>query len=119
MHCNGTELALKRAKMLKIQRAGNGEVVFTVSGQMDRENVAELKTLISSEANGRRIVLELKDLILVDQGVVTFLELCLAKTRSTFEINKMQRGCVTCYMGPAGAVMGQTRFSVGTGLPGD
>src|SRR6266403_831403 len=40
--------------------------------------------------------------------------LCLAKTRSTFEINKMQRGCVTCYMGPAGAVMGQTRFSVGT-----
>jgi hypothetical protein len=39
---------------------------------------------------------------------------CLAKTRSTFEISKMQRGCVTCYMGPAGAVMGQTRFSVGT-----
>jgi len=38
----------------------------------------------------------------------------LAKTSSTFEINKMQRGCVTCYMGPAGAVMGQTRFSVGT-----
>jgi len=42
------------------------------------------------------------------------MRLCRAKTRSTFEINKMQRGCVTCYMGPAGAVMGQTRFSVGT-----
>jgi hypothetical protein len=41
--------------------------------------------------------------------------LCLAKIRSTFEIDKMQRGCVTCYMGPAGAVMVQTRFSVGTG----
>jgi len=32
--------------------------------------------------------------------------LCVAKT--------MQSGCVTCYMGPAGAVMGQTRFSAGT-----
>jgi len=40
--------------------------------------------------------------------------LCLTKSRSTFEINKMQRGCVTCYMGPAGAIMGQARFSVGT-----
>jgi hypothetical protein len=40
--------------------------------------------------------------------------MCLAKTRSTFEITKMHRGRVTCYMGPAGAVMGQTRFSVGT-----
>src|SRR6266576_4693441 len=39
---------------------------------------------------------------------------CLAKIRSTFEINKMQRGCVTCYKGTAGAVMGQTRLSVGT-----
>ncbi len=36
------------------------------------------------------------------------------RQRSTCEINKMQRGFVTCYMGPAGAVMGQTRFSVGT-----
>ena len=78
MHCNGTELALKRAKMLKIQRAGNGEVVFTVSGQMNRENVAELKSLIRLEANARPIVLDLKDLILVDQDVVTFLERCEA-----------------------------------------
>ena len=50
----------------------------------------------------------------VPQMVDRKVSLCLAKTRSTFEINKMQRGCVTRYMGPAGAVMGQTRFSVGT-----
>jgi len=78
MHCNGTELIFKRRKMLKIQRVGNREVAFTVSGQMDGENLAELKTLISSEANGRRIVLNLKDLILVDQGAVSFLERCEA-----------------------------------------
>ncbi len=64
--------------MLMIRRAGNGEVVFTVSGQMDRGNVAELQSIISSEATGRRIVLDLKDLILADQVVVSFLVRCEA-----------------------------------------
>ena len=64
--------------MLKIQRAANGGVVFTLSGRMDAENVAELKALFGSEAKGRRIVLDLKDLILVDQDAVTFLERCEA-----------------------------------------
>src|SRR6267378_1558717 len=45
-----------------------------------------------------------------------FRMLCLAKTRSTFEINKMQRGCVTCVTWALRAVMGQTGFSVGTAL---
>jgi hypothetical protein len=31
--------------MLKITKAANGEVVFAVSGRMDAENLAELKTL--------------------------------------------------------------------------
>jgi len=78
MHCNGTALVFERGKMLMIRRAGNGEVVFTVSGQMDRGNVAELQSLISSEATGRRIVLDLKDLILADQDVVSFLVRCEA-----------------------------------------
>jgi anti-anti-sigma regulatory factor len=62
--------------MLKIQRAANGEVVFTLIGRMDGENVAELKTILSSEAKGRRIVLDLKDLTLVDRDAVGFLEHC-------------------------------------------
>ena len=64
--------------MLKITRAGNGEVVFTVSGRMDAENLAELKTLFSSEASGRRITLDLKELTLVDEDAVRFLERCEA-----------------------------------------
>ena len=62
--------------MLRIQRSENGEVVFTLSGQMDEEPMAELETLISSEANGRRIVLDLKDLTLVNEDAITFLERC-------------------------------------------
>jgi anti-anti-sigma regulatory factor len=62
--------------MLKIQRSANGEVVFTLIGRMDVENVAELKTLFESEGKGRRIVLDLKDLTLVDRDAVVFLERC-------------------------------------------
>jgi anti-anti-sigma regulatory factor len=63
--------------MLRIQRSANGEAaVFTLSGQMDEESIAELETLINSEANGRRIVLDLKDLTLVNEDAITFLERC-------------------------------------------
>ena len=62
--------------MLKIQRVSNSQVVFTLTGQMDSENVGELKGLIESEARGRRIVLELSDLTLVDRDAVKFLEHC-------------------------------------------
>jgi hypothetical protein len=60
--------------MLRIKRAENGEVVFTLSGRMDEGDLAELETLIGSEANGVRIALDLKDLMLVNQDAINFLE---------------------------------------------
>jgi anti-anti-sigma regulatory factor len=64
--------------MLKITRAANGEVVFKLSGRMDAENLTELETLMTSEADGRHIVLDLRDLTLVDQDAVSFLKRCEA-----------------------------------------
>ena len=64
--------------MLKITRAVNGEVVIKLSGRMDVENIAELETLVRKETDGRRIVLDLKDLILVDRDAVRFLGSCEA-----------------------------------------
>jgi hypothetical protein len=64
--------------MFKITRAANGEVVFKLSGRMGAENIGELEKLVSAEASGRRIVLDLKDLRLVDQDVVSFLRRCEA-----------------------------------------
>jgi anti-anti-sigma regulatory factor len=64
--------------MLKITRAANGEVVFKLSGRMGAENVGELERLFSAEGGGRRIVLDLKDLTLVDQDAVSFLRRCEA-----------------------------------------
>ena len=64
--------------MLKITRAANGEVVIKLSGRMDADNVGELETLVRKETDGRRIVLDLKDLTLVDQDAVSFLKRCEA-----------------------------------------
>ena len=64
--------------MLRITWDTNGEVVFKVSGRLDAENVGDLKALFSSEAKGRRIVLDLFELTLVDRDAVRFLERCEA-----------------------------------------
>jgi hypothetical protein len=62
--------------MLKIQRISNGQVTLSLSGRMDEEQIAELKTLMAAEPNGRRIALDLKDLTLAGQEVIRFLERC-------------------------------------------
>ena len=64
--------------MLRITRATNGEVIIKLSGRMDTENVGELETLVREEAQGRRIVLDLRDLTLVDKDAVSFLKRCEA-----------------------------------------
>lgn len=65
--------------MLRIQRSANGEVVFKLSGRMETANVSELKAMFKTETNGRRIILDLKDLTLVDRDAVMFLGRCKAK----------------------------------------
>jgi hypothetical protein len=67
-------------RMLRIRRSANDEVVFTLSGQMEEESIAELETLIGSEAKGRRIVLDLKDVTLVNENAITFLVRCGANS---------------------------------------
>jgi hypothetical protein len=64
--------------MLRITRTENGELVFKLSGRIETKNIAELKSLLRAETNGRRILLDLNDLILVDQDVVSFLRHCEA-----------------------------------------
>ena len=55
-------------QMLRITWDTNGEVVFKVSGRLDAESVGDLEALFGSEANGRRIVLNLLELTLVRVG---------------------------------------------------
>jgi anti-anti-sigma regulatory factor len=60
--------------MLRITRTANGGVVFKLSGRIQTENIAELEALLSAETSGRHVLLDLSDLTLVDQGVVSFLK---------------------------------------------
>jgi hypothetical protein len=76
--CGDAREVVRKGKMLRITWDTNGEVVFKVSGRLDSENVGDLKALFSSEANGRRIVLDLLELILVDRDAVRFLKGCEA-----------------------------------------
>jgi hypothetical protein len=62
--------------MLKLTRSANGEVVIKLSGRMAADSLGELEKLISAESDGRRIVLDSKDLKLVDQDAVSFLKRC-------------------------------------------
>ena len=61
---------------MRIQRSGNGELVFKLSGRIDKENVPELQALIGAEVTGKHLVLDLKDVTLVGQDGVTFLAEC-------------------------------------------
>ena len=68
----------KRGQMLKIQRAENAKVVFTLSGRIEIEDVAELQRLLALERVDHHMVLDLEDITLVDREAVTFLARCEA-----------------------------------------
>ncbi len=64
--------------MLRIQRASNGKVVFRLSGRIAQEDVEELRRLFDLETKTVHIVLNLKELVLVDGDAVDFLAGCEA-----------------------------------------
>jgi anti-anti-sigma regulatory factor len=64
--------------MLKIQRSVNGRVVFTLSGRIEAEDVKELRELLALETAGQQLVLDLRDVTLVNEGAVNFLAACEA-----------------------------------------
>jgi len=76
----GAKLALwdPKERMLRIHRKANGVVVFTLSGRIDKEHVAELEKLIGAEGKDRHIILDLKDMTLTGQDGIAFLAQCEA-----------------------------------------
>jgi anti-anti-sigma regulatory factor len=60
--------------VLRIQRAEDGNwAVFNLSGRMDAEHVAEIQRLFEFDANNQILVLDLKEVTLVDRHAVSFL----------------------------------------------
>jgi anti-anti-sigma regulatory factor len=81
--------------MLRIQRTGDGDVVFTLSGRLDKEHVAELESLIGAEGKDRRIVLDLRDMTLTGQDGITFLAKCEADGISLVNCDPYVREWIT------------------------
>jgi hypothetical protein len=63
--------------MWKVQKMAEGErVLLNVGGRLEGRELAELQSVIASESQDRRIALDLRDLKLVDQETVAFLDRC-------------------------------------------
>jgi len=65
--------------MLRARKTGNGRVLFTLSGRIETtEEIDQLQQLIAGEASGQQLVLDLRDVTLVNQAAVDFLLRCEA-----------------------------------------
>ena len=65
--------------MLRIERSANGQVVFTLSGRMQTEDIEQFQQLLIVETPGQPVMFDLGDVTLVNQDAVTFLADCEAK----------------------------------------
>ena len=65
--------------MLRIERITNGQVVFTLSGRMQTEDIEQVQQLLVVETPGQPVMLDLRDVTLVNQDAVTFLADCEVK----------------------------------------
>ena len=64
--------------MLRTRRTGNGQVLFTLSGRIETEDIKQLQELLAVETSGQQLILDLRDVTLVNQGAVKFLGSCEA-----------------------------------------
>ena len=64
--------------MLRIERSAKGQVVFTLSGRMQTEDIEQFRQLLVVEAPGQPVMFDLRDVTLVNQDAVTFLADCEA-----------------------------------------
>jgi len=64
--------------MLRTRRTGNAHVLFTLSGRIETENIKQLQQLLAAEISGQQLILDLRDVTLVNQDAVKFLGRCEA-----------------------------------------
>jgi hypothetical protein len=68
-----------RSMTFRIETAARGTVrVFILSGRIDMQAIAELRRLFELQTNRHDIVLDLKDVGVVDRGVTRFFVRCEA-----------------------------------------
>lgn len=74
MRCNGADMTFR------IETAARGRLtVFILSGRIETQAMSELKRLFEGQTDWRDIVLDLKDVRVMDRDVVPFLMSCEAE----------------------------------------
>jgi hypothetical protein len=63
--------------MLRIERSANGQVVFTLSGRIQTEDIKQFEQPLV-ETPGQPLIFDLRDVTLVNQDAVKFLARCEA-----------------------------------------
>jgi hypothetical protein len=65
--------------MLRTRRTGNDRALFTLSGRIETtEDIKQLQQLLDAETSGQPLILDLRDVTLVNQDAVEFLCRCEA-----------------------------------------
>ena len=63
--------------MFKISRSlSRGWVLFCLSGRIDAEAVSELRSLLARESAGRKLLLDLREVQIVDAEAVEYFSSC-------------------------------------------
>ena len=63
--------------MLRTRRTGIGRVLFTLSGRIETtEDIEQLQQLLAVETSGQQLILDLRDVTLVNEDAVKFLGRC-------------------------------------------
>jgi hypothetical protein len=65
--------------MFRIRRSANGQVVFTLSGRIQTDDIEQFRQLLVVETPGQPLIFNMRDLTLVNRDAVTFLAECEAK----------------------------------------
>jgi hypothetical protein len=65
--------------MLRTRKTGNGRVLFTISGRIETtEDIEQLQQMLAAETSVKEVILDLKDVTLVNQDAIEFLCRCEA-----------------------------------------
>ena len=65
--------------MLRTKRTENSQVLFTLSGRIETaEDIQQLEQMLAVETSGQQLILDLRDVTLVNQDAVKFLRRCEA-----------------------------------------
>jgi ABC-type transporter Mla MlaB component len=71
------EIGKKGELMWKVQRTDDGGLlVLLVSGRIEREHLTKLREVFTAETGNRNVILDMKEVKLVDQEAITFLAHC-------------------------------------------